>query len=139
MLMNGKEVNNLILAGQRFSAVKSTLIGAKVQTKKGQKVYYVGNVNTTSAGQFSIGSAVKDEIVPIKQCLYLIKTDKFEDGEYWIQIGITFSDENNKVIYSSTPCYIRLSDITLKSEVGGVNSPTCLLIIYNMREVAPSC
>ena len=119
MLMNGKEVNNLIVAGQRFSAVKSTLIGAKVQTKKGQKVYYVGNVNTTSVGQFSMGSAVKDEIVPIKQCLYLIKTDKLEDGEYWIQIVITFSDESNKVIYSSTPCYIRLSDITIKNEVGG--------------------
>ena len=139
MLMNGKEVNNLILAGQKFSAVKSKLIGTKIQTKKGQKVYYVGNVNTTSAGQFSIGTAVKDEIVPIKQCLYLIKADKLEDGEYWVQVQISFSSEGNKVIYASTPCYMRLSDVIIQSKNGGVNSPSYLLIIYNMREVAPSC
>ena len=119
MLMNGKEVNNLILAGQKFSAVKSKLIGTKIQTKKGQKVYYVGNVNTTSAGQFSIGTAVKDEIVPIKQCLYLIKADKLEDGEYWVQVQISFSSEGNKVIYASTPCYMRLSDVIIQSKNGG--------------------
>ena len=79
ILMNGKEVNNLIMAGQQFSAVKSSLIGANVQTKKGQKVYYVGDV----------------------------------------EVQISFSSEGNKVIYASTPCYMRLSDVVIQSESGG--------------------
>ncbi|RMC55073.1 hypothetical protein [Lactobacillus sp. ESL0261] len=139
MLMNGKEVNNLIIAGQQFSAVKNSLIGTNVQVKKGQTVYYVGDVSLATTGRFSIGSTSKDEIVPVKQCLFLIKKTKPEDGEYWIQVQISFSGEGNKFFYVSTPCYIRLSDITIKSEVGGVNSPSYLLIIYNMREVAPLC
>ena len=139
MLMNGKEVNNLIIAGQQFSAVKNSLIGTNVQVKKGQTVYYVGDVSLATTGRFSIGSTSKDEIVPVKQCLFLTKKTKPEDGEYWIQVQISFSGEGNKFFYVSTPCYIRLSDITIKSEVGGVNSPSYLLIIYNMREVAPLC
>ena len=119
ILMNGKEVNNLIIAGQQFSAVKSSLIGANVQTKKGQKVYYVGDVSSATTGRFSNGLAFKDEIVPVKQCLFLTKTNKPEDGEYWIQVQISFSSEGNKVIYASTPCYMRLSDVVIQSNLGG--------------------
>ena len=140
--MNGKEVNNLIMAGQQFSAVKSSLIGVNVQTKKGQKVYYVGDVASSATGRLSIGSVFKDEIVPVKQCLFLTKTAKPEDGEYWVQVQISFSSEGNKVIYASTPCYMRLSDVVIQSESGGVNKPSYLLFIYKLddvREVTPSC
>lgn len=119
LLMNGKEVNNLIFAGQQFSAVKNSLIGANVQTKKGQKVYYVGDVASSATGRLSIGSVFKDEIVPVKQCLFLTKTAKPEDGEYWIQVQISFSSEANRVIYASTPCYMRLSDVTIQNNLGG--------------------
>ncbi len=117
LLMNGEPVNNLIVAGQCFSAVKSNLIGANVKTRKGKKVYYVGDVSVTTTGRFSVGTAFKDEIVPIKQCLYLTKSDKPEEGEYWIQVQISFSSEGNKVIYASTPCYIRLSDVVVQTDV----------------------
>lgn len=119
MLMKGKEVNNLIIAGQQFSAVKNSLIGTNVQVKKGQTVYYVGDVSLATTGRFSIGSTSKDEIVPVKQCLFLTKTAKPEDGEYWVQVQISFSSEGNKVIYASTPCYMRLSDVVIQSESGG--------------------
>lgn len=141
MLMKGKEVNNLIIAGQQFSAVKNSLIGTNVQVKKGQTVYYVGDVSLATTGRFSIGSTSKDEIVPVKQCLFLTKTTKPEDGEYWIQVQISFSSEGNKVFYASTPCYMRLSDVIIQSKNGGVNSPSYLLIIYKLedvREVTPS-
>lgn len=140
--MNGKEVNNLVIAGQRFSAVKNTLIGTQVQVKKGQKAIYVGDVASSATGRLSIGSVFKDEIVPVKQCLFLTKTAKPEDGEYWVQVQISFSSEGNKVIYASTPCYMRLSDVVIQSESGGVNKPSYLLFIYkldDMREVTPSC
>ena len=117
--MNGKEVNNLVIAGQRFSAVKNTLIGTQVQVKKGQKAIYVGDVASSATGRLSIGSVFKDEIVPVKQCLFLTKTAKPEDGEYWVQVQISFSSEGNKVIYASTPCYMRLSDVVIQSESGG--------------------
>lgn len=119
MLMKGKEVNNLIIAGQQFSAVKNSLIGTNVQVKKGQTVYYVGDVSLATTGRFSIGSTSKDEIVPVKQCLFLTKTAKPEDGEYWVQVQISFSSEANRVIYASTPCYMRLSDVVIQSNLGG--------------------
>ncbi len=119
MLMNGKEVNNIIIAGQQFSAVKNSLIGTNVQVKKGQTVYYVGDASSATTGRLSIGSVFKDEIVPVKQCLFLTKTAKPEDGEYLVQVQISFSSEGNKVIYASTPCYMRLSDVIIQSKNGG--------------------
>ena len=140
--MNGKEVNNLVIAGQRFSAVKNTLIGTQVQVKKGQKAIYVGEAQTTSIGRFSTGTSTKDQLVEVKQCLYLTKTNNPDDGEYWIQALINFTNEENRIVYVSAPVFMRLSDVTIQNNLGGVNKPSYLLFIYELssvEEVSPSC
>ena len=134
LVINGTEINNLIVAGQRFSAVNNKLIGVQVLVKKGQEVLFVGG-DQTSIKRFEKVISSKDQVAEVKQCIFLPKTNYLEDGDYWILALINIIG-NNKV-YVSAPVIMRFSDVTIQDENGGVNSPSYLPFIYDIWEVAP--
>ena len=113
MLMNGKEVNNLIIGGKRYAIAHDNLIGAKVKITQGTEILYTGEAYS-SIGIFNRGTLTKSDngyqLTTINQCLCIISKNK---SEYWLQVPLTINNSDKTVVYVKAPCYVRLSDVEL--------------------------
>ena len=123
MLMNGKEVNHLLLNSEQFDLSN---YGKKIKVVKEievsqNNVCMNGNYNFYNrGGSWIISSGTLGYVIGLTygKCYYIFDTTVKNP------IGVWVPKDSVKI---------------LESEVGGVNSPSYSLIIYNMREVAPSC
>lgn len=121
MLMNGKEVNHLFLNGEQFDLSN---FGKKIKIVKRIEVSYNyvrmdgSYFHSDTGGSSIIMAGTMGYIIGLTygECFYIFNT-KIENP-----VGVWVPKDSVEIL-----------------ENGGVNSPSCLLIIYNMREVAPSC
>ena len=131
MLMNGKEVNHLVVNGETFDKSYSAGVKAKVIEKK-------GNVWIGTAW---IGSIRKDGT---------IVTGINGGGNYAKSVGdivtviaiyknaAAFLARDTDII--NTGSWISLNNLEfIDDKTGGVNKPSYLLFIYYVKEAAPSC
>ena len=115
MLMNGKEVNHLVVGGETFD--KSNLIGRKV---KGKGTDYVMPVSFDPKTGYS-GPGAKS-VCSLDNCIMweIVAQARVSDLIYLI-------DPINKVLGGWT----HLSSVEfIDDETGGVNSPFYLLLLY---------
>lgn len=133
--MSGKEVNNLIIDGKRFALICDELIGKKIKVNNDKEVFYTGQ--DVDRGKLKARLVRGDyQTSTIQQIVYAFAAEK---SEIWIQAILTVY--NGETYYANRAVYISLNDVEIL-ENGGVNSPSCLLFIYklkNVREVTPSC
>ena len=107
MLMNGKEVNNLIIDGERFVKVNDELVGKQVKVFKGQKAQfiYTGDINN-----YTQGDVYRDQKATILQLLYLSSVSSSE-SDWWVKLVLEIIYGNN--VYQKAPCYLQLSSIKI--------------------------
>lgn len=122
MLMNGKEVNHLVINGDRFD---KSYVGLKIKINKGSLPLY-GEL--TFDGDIANYLSTADSRVTDFTILA-----KYKDKVY---ISRSFEDPNNA--YGAAFGWTDISNVTVLKN-GGVNKPSYLLFIYCMKEVAPSC
>lgn len=113
MLMNGKEVNHLVVGGETFD--KSNLIGRKVKGKGTDYAMPVSFDPKTGKGVWST-----------KSVCGLMTSSTWE---------IVAQARISNLVYLVEPNYIyggwaNLSDLEFIDETGGVNSPFYLLLFY---------
>lgn len=128
MLMNGKEVNNLIVGGHRF--VIGDLIGKHVKTTGYYKLSSSVDLDTGLPNSYS----ASDSQTNPSSVMTVVGQIRNIDGRFTIYI-----EYPGKGSDASNGGWIDERSVTIIENNGGVNSPSFLLIIYNMREVAPSC
>ena len=121
MLMKGKEINHLLLNGEQFDLsnfgkkikiVKRIEVGENNVRMDGKFNYY----NHGGAGVISAGTMGYVIGLTYGECFYIFNT-KVENP-----VGVWVPKDSVEIL-----------------ENGGVNSPSCLLLLYNVREVASSC
>ena len=121
MLMNGKEINHLLLNAEQFDLSN---FGKKIKIVKRIEVSYNyvrmdgSYFHSDTGGSSIIMVGTMGYIIGLTygECFYIFNT-KVENP-----VGLWVPKDSVEIL-----------------ENGGVNSPSYLLIIYNMREVAPSC
>lgn len=160
MLMNGKEVNNIIIDGERFTRTYDNLLGKKIWIP----------VNTTvfnSIGSIYMFLESENSYKKWNNVVFSYEVSGAENkgGKYgqtatvidW-QMKIGYKPEiattSNSVSFwglwlcvdkvdvgatQQTEMWVNSKYITILDSGGGVNSPSYLLIIYNIGEVAPLC
>lgn len=123
MLVNGKEVNHLILGGETFD--KSFAAGRKARVIRNTEIGDIKKDGTILDSALDGRSYMKgpDDIVTViaryKDAVAILSSEFFTMGS-WIPINaIQFIDDEN--------------------ENGGVNSPSYILFIFNIKEVASLC
>lgn len=123
MLMNGQEVDHLVVNGETFD--KSYSAGVKAKVIKPYAAIGSIKAGGTIASVFADGGQQVKNLGDIVTVI----------GRYKNAAAIlTYSD------YVSG-CWISMDDIEFidDDKTGGVNKPSCLLFIYYMEEVTPSC
>ena len=110
MLMNGTEINNLVIGGERFALINESLIGRSFSVLGGKKVLFIGNDFSVKAKELDTGYVADNQTSAILHLLYVYTS---EDNDYWVKtmLGVTVNSFAGRV-----PCYIRLSDIQLMEE-----------------------
>lgn len=156
MLMNEKEVNHLLLSGEQFDKSYDGLIGKYMKIKNYDHPDYteipvksdycgadVTDKNFSIDGKTSFlpypHYAVYEEYQIVKILCWRYINPSFSKswpglwlgGKIYVG-GISDTDMKDVILW------VRVSDVEIL-ENGGVNSPSYLLIIYNMKEVVPSC
>ena len=109
MLMNEKDVNNLVIGGERFALINEKLIGRSFTVRGGKKVLFIGNEFSEKAKELDTGYVADNQTSTILHLLYVYTSN---DNDYWVKtkLGVTVNSFSGRV-----PCYIRLSDIQLMS------------------------
>ena len=144
--MNGKEVNNLIINGERFTKPYDDLIGKnmKIYSKGYSKQpievhgddyssYHDYTYYFTPSGFDIKGNVVPFQIVKITGWRYATTSDDWQG--LWLSGYIR---DTTNLLRSGG--WIKASDVEIL-ESGGVNKPSYLLFIYELedvREVTPS-
>lgn len=131
MLMNGKEVNHLVVGGETFDKSYSAGVKAKVVERKGDVWVgsaWIGSIrkdgtvisSLPGGGGYTRQAGDIVTVIAIYKNAAAILTD---DGQVY-----------------NTGSWISLDNLEfVDGKTGGVNKPSYLLIIYYMKEVAPSC
>ena len=122
MLMNGKEVNHLVINGDKFD---KSYVGLKVK---------INNVSLPLYSELTVDGDIGDYLSTADSRV----TDftilaKYKDKVY---IARSFEDHNNQ--FGAAFGWTDISNVTVLKN-GGVNKPSYLLFIYYIEEVAPSC
>lgn len=113
MLMNGKEVNHLVVGGETFD--KSNLIGRKVKGK-----------GTDYAMPLSFDPKTGKGVWSTKSVCGLLTSSTWEIVAQARVLNYVYLVEPN-YIYGG---WAHLSDLEFIDETGGVNSPSYLLLLY---------
>lgn len=117
MLMNGKEVNHLVIGGETFD--KSNLIGRKVKAKN-KNIYHAMPVSfDTKTGYIEPGTKY---VCGLGDCIMweIVAQARVSDLIYLI-------DPINNILGG----WAHLTDVEfIDDETGGVNSPLYLLLLY---------
>lgn len=129
MLMNGKEANNLIINGHRY--VIGDLIGKKV---KADGYYKLASSVDLDTGLPNPYSASDSQTVP-SEAMTIVAQIRNINGGFTIYTEYPAKELGD----ASSGGWIDTANLTFVDSNGGVNSPSYLLIIYNVREVAPLC
>ena len=117
MLMNGQEVNHLVIGGETFD--KSNFIGRKVKAAKGANNHAMPVSFDPKTGYFEPGTTY---VCSLGDCIMweIIAQARISDLIYLI-------DPINKI----SGGWAHLSDVEfIEDETGGVNSPFYLLLLY---------
>lgn len=158
MLINGKEVNNLIIDGERFARTYDNLIGKKVWIpvntiafnsiasiyRRTNSEYYYADWSNQVRNHWTDGPEHKDDkygqtaTVKDWQMKIGFKSEVAPNSDYVSFWGIWLCVGDVSANGPQGNLWVNLKDVTILQS-GGVNSPFYLLIIYNMKEVVPSC
>lgn len=128
MLMNGKEVNNLIIGGHRF--VIGDLIGKHVKATGYYKLASSVDLDTGFPNPYS----ASDSQTNPSSVMTVVAQIRNSEGRFTIYI-----EHPGKGSEASDGGWIDDRSVTIIENNGGVNSPSCLLLLYNVREVVSSC
>lgn len=113
MLMNGKEVNNLIIDGERFALICDELIGKKIKVNNDKEVFYTGQ--DVDRGKLKARLVRGDyQTSTIQQIVYAFAAEK---SEIWIQAILTVY--NGETYYANRAVYISLNDVEILENGGG--------------------
>lgn len=126
MLMNGKEVNHLVIGRETFDKSYSAGVKAKVVERKGPA--WIGSIRKDGTVISSLpgGGGYAKEAGDIVTVIAIYKNAA-------AILAADIQDYN-------TGSWISLDNLEfIDDKTGGVNKPFYLLIIYYMEGVAPSC
>lgn len=158
MLMNGKEVNNIIIDGERFARTYDNLISKKVWIpantnafdsiasiyRRINSEYHYADWSNQVRSHLTDGPELKDgksgQTVTVKDWQMKIgsKPEVAPNSDYVSFWGLWLCVGNINANGPQSNLWVNSKDVTILQS-GGVNSPSCLLLLYNVREVASSC